>query len=261
MNDVTEKSPVEKLKALTDARIFLPSSGGSISTSEVLAFQMAHAHARDAVYSECDFPRIAEAAETDWGIQAVPVYSRAADKEIYLKRPDLGRQLSDESAQRVRQQAKSKSKVTLVAGDGLSAAAINDNLLPFLGAFLPLARTQGWDIQQLFLASQSRVALGDHIAAIMESEMVVMCIGERPGLSSTASMGIYFTYQPHQGCTDESRNCISNIRSGGLNSTEAAQKLHYLLSEAFRRKVSGVELKDDFQSDLIPQFDQDKALD
>ena len=259
MNDVANQSPIERLQSLTEARIFLPSSGGSISTAEVLAFQMAHAHARDAVYSKCDFAEIAKSIEVELNVNAIEVCSSAADRENYLKRPDLGRKLSDHSVDVVKQRGNAKTKIALVAADGLSAEAINCNFLPFLREFLPLAQGQDWEIPQVFLATQSRVALGDHIAELLESEMVVMCIGERPGLSSTSSMGIYFTYNPHQGCTDESRNCISNIRTGGLSSADAAQKLHYLLSEAFRRKLSGITLKDDFKSDLIPHFDPESS--
>jgi ethanolamine ammonia-lyase small subunit len=250
MSEVSKQSPIEKLKSLTEARIFLPSSGGSVATSEVLNFQMAHAQARDAVYSQANFAEIRSSAQAEFGIDAIEISSSANDREIYLKRPDLGRMLSGESVKVVEERGIRNPKVTIVVADGLSAKAIDDNFLPWLRDFLPLASNQSWNIEQIFLAKQGRVALGDHVAELLQSEMVVICIGERPGLSSTSSMGIYFTRQPKIGRTDESRNCISNIRAGGLSAAEAAQKLHYLLSESFRLKLSGVNLKDDFEATL-----------
>jgi ethanolamine ammonia-lyase small subunit len=133
----------------------------------------------------------------------------------------------------------------LVIADGLSALAIEKNTKPLLEELLPLIRQQNYSLAPVCIVTQGRVAIGDEIAFLLNSRMVVMLIGERPGLSSPDSLGIYLTYQPQIGLTDEKRNCLSNIRPGGLPYAFAAQKLIYLLNESFRRKLSGVQLKDD----------------
>jgi ethanolamine ammonia-lyase small subunit len=138
--------------------------------------------------------------------------------------------------------------VAFIVADGLSAYAIEKNIVPFLEAMLPLVDKSGWTRAPLILAAQGRVALGDEIGAIVGARLVVMLIGERPGLSSPDSLGIYLTYNPRAGLTDADRNCISNVRSEGLTYAEAAYKLHYLASEAVRRKLSGVNLKDDAEA-------------
>lgn len=234
------RDPWEELKRFTDARIALGRVGVSLPTSEVLRFGLAHAQAQTAVHSALDADRLASELRDH---EVIVVASAAQDREIYLKRPDLGRQLGEDSRQRLREAAISAGHDALfVLGDGLSPLALHKNAAPFLSAMWPLL--QGWRIAPLVIASQSRVALGDEIGEIMRAEIVAILIGERPGLSSPDSMGVYLTYAPRPGRTDAERNCISNIRPAGLSYAVAACKLHGLMTEARRLKLSGVRLKE-----------------
>ncbi|MDX2308438.1 MAG: ethanolamine ammonia-lyase subunit EutC [Hyphomicrobium sp.] len=244
---VTIENPWAHLRRLTPARIALGRSGISIPTSEHLAFQLAHARARNAVHHALDFAGLETRLASAWG----PVWrvaSGAPDRATYLQRPDLGRRLAPKSAEQLRSIASGPYDVAVVICDGLSAFAIERNIAPFLTAFLPLVEKSGWTRAPLILAEQGRVALGDEIGEILKARLMVMLIGERPGLSSPDSLGVYLTYGPKVGLTDADRNCISNVRTEGLTYDEAAYKLHYLASEALRRELSGVNLKDDAEA-------------
>jgi len=232
----------ESLKAFTAARIALGRVGDSIPLSESLAFKLAHAHARDAVYSMLDHERLIMGLQ-HLDLPVIQVKSRAETREQYLQRPDLGRLPDDSSAQLLKAQS-ADCDVSIILADGLSANAINKNGIPLIGALLPLLKGMGYRLAPVCLAEQARVALSDHISNALQAKLCVMLIGERPGLSSADSIGAYLTYQPRPGLTDESRNCVSNIRPGGLSFELAARKIFYLTQEAFRRKLSGVSLKD-----------------
>jgi ethanolamine ammonia-lyase small subunit len=171
------------------------------------------------------------------------VHSAAPDREHYLRRPDLGRRLSEESSEALRQVKLEPPEVVFVIADGLSAFAASKQSIPLLNAVC--SRLTDWTIGPVVVARQARVALGDEIGEILRTKLVVMLIGERPGLSSPDSLGIYLTYAPKVGCSDAQRNCISNVRPEGLNYDAAAHKLHYLLTHARRLGLTGVGLKDD----------------
>jgi ethanolamine ammonia-lyase small subunit len=188
---------------------------------------------------------------------AVEVHSAAPDRPTYLQRPDLGRRLSPASAKKLGAEVKGPFDIAYVVADGLSAYAVEKNIVPFLEAMLPLSDKAGWRRAPLIVAGQGRVALGDEIGSIIGARMVAMLIGERPGLSSPDSLGIYLTYKPKVGLTDADRNCISNVRAEGLSYAEAAYKLHYLASEALRRKLSGVNLKD--EAEALPRPEAGRA--
>jgi ethanolamine ammonia-lyase small subunit len=232
----------ESLKEFTAARIALGRVGDSIPLNESLKFKLAHAHARDAVYSELD-RKVLINDLADFGLPIVEIHSRAENRNQYLQRPDLGRTPDEQSCQTLKEHF-SSFDICLILADGLSASAINTNVIPLLKALLPLLRGMGYKLAPLCLAAQARVALSDHIANGLGATLAVILIGERPGLSSADSIGAYLTYQPKPGLTDESRNCVSNIRPQGLEFDPAAKKIFYLIREAFRRKLSGVELKD-----------------
>jgi len=244
-------SPWTHLRKHTPARIALGRSGVSLPTSEHLAFQLAHARARSAVHHALDLSRLASDLRRFGAM--VDVHSAAADRPTYLQRPDLGRQLSPASAAKLAAEVKGPFDVAYVIADGLSAYAIEKNINPFLEAMLAVSDRAGWKRAPLIVAEQGRVALGDEIGSIIGARLVVMLIGERPGLSSPDSLGIYLTYDPKVGLTDADRNCISNVRAEGLSYAEAAYKLHYLASEALRRKLSGVNLKD--EADALPKLE------
>lgn len=243
---VAKQDPWSKLRDFTDARIALGRTGGSLPTRALLAFQADHAMARDAVYAKLDTQQIEDrliALSGDFGADYVGGFSsQAEDRDIYLQRPDLGRQLAESTT------AEAKflipgSLLVLIA-DGLSATAVNQNARPFLEQWLPSIQ-DGWQGTLIFgYATQARVALGDQIAQLQGAEAVVVLIGERPGLSSPDSMGIYLTWAPSQTSNDAQRNCISNIRRAGLGYAAAARKLNYLLQESRRLNQSGVAIKD-----------------
>jgi ethanolamine ammonia-lyase small subunit len=243
---ITVTNPWAHLRRHTPARIALGRTGISMPTSEHLEFQLAHARARSAVHHSMDARKLAEDLSRFGSV--LEVESAAADRPVYLQRPDLGRRLAPASAEHLKAVAKGPFDVAYVIADGLSAFAIEKNIVPFLEAMLPVSDISGWSRAPLVLAKQARVALGDEIGALIKAKIVVMLIGERPGLSSPDSLGIYLTYGPRAGLTDADRNCISNVRAEGLSYAEASYKLHYLIGEALKRKLSGVNLKDEAEA-------------
>ena len=173
------------------------------------------------------------------------VHSAAADRHTYLNRPDLGRRLDEESRAQLRASGTRPADLLLVIGDGLSSYAVQRQALPLIRALLPYLQTLGINLAPVVLAHQSRVALGDDIGETLQARAVAMLIGERPGLSSPDSLGIYLTWQPHRQRLESERNCISNVRPEGLNYDAAAFKLAWLLEQAFLRRLTGVRLKDE----------------
>ena len=238
-----------RLAALTPARIGLGRAGASLPTHEVLRFGLAHAQARDAVHERLR-PDDLAAELAALGLETLQVESAAPSREAYLRRPDLGRALSEES--RIALAAHSGSfDLSIVIGDGLSATAIHRNARALLAALLPPLRARSLTLAPVVIATQARVALGDEVGEVLGARLVAMLIGERPGLSSPDSLGVYLTFAPRRGLTDEARNCISNIRPGGLGYDEAAAKLVWLAGEALLRSVTGVELKDESAARLF----------
>ncbi|MSQ19685.1 MAG: ethanolamine ammonia-lyase subunit EutC [Betaproteobacteria bacterium] len=232
------------LKARTAARIALGRSGGSLPTRPLLDFQLAHARARDAVHAPFDSGSLAlQAAQSD--VPVTCVQSRATDRTTYLQRPDLGRRLDSPSRERLAALHAQPADVAFVIADGLSTRAAERHALPVVALASTVLASWGWTMAPLIIATQSRVALGDEIGALLNAGLVAMLIGERPGLSADDSLGIYLTHAPSIGRTDTERNCISNIRPGGLTYAEAAHKLLYLLREARAGGLTGVALKDD----------------
>ncbi|MCO7626279.1 ethanolamine ammonia-lyase subunit EutC [Pseudomonas fluorescens] len=250
-----EKPPVDpqnpwlELRRLTPARIALGRTGTSLPTSAQLDFQFAHAQARDAVHLPFDHAGLS-AQLSERGRDSLLLHSAATDRNSYLQRPDLGRKLSDTSEQSLRDYAQANPggvDLAIVVADGLSALAVHRHTLPFLTRLEEQMSADGWSLAPVVLVEQGRVAIGDEIGQLLGAKMVVMLIGERPGLSSPDSLGLYFTYNPKVGLTDAYRNCISNVRLEGLSYGMAAHRLLYLMREACRRQLSGVNLKDEAQ--------------
>ncbi len=238
----------EKLKDFTDARIALGRTGGSLKTQELLAFRKDHALAKDAVWTPLDFTLLENELE-NMNLDFLRLGSEASDRETYIRRPDLGRKLSQESIAIIKNSNPSPADISILIADGLSANAISTHAIFFLEEFLPLV--DRFSLAPICLINQGRVAISDQIGELFSSKISIILIGERPGLSSPYSMGIYLTYNPKAGNTDEKRNCISNIRVGGLPYAYAAGKLAFLTSEALRLKLSGIDLKDTFDSQLL----------
>ncbi|MFP6557378.1 ethanolamine ammonia-lyase subunit EutC [Paraburkholderia sp. B3] len=237
-----EANPWDALRRYTRARIALGRAGSGLPTAPLLAFELAHAQARDAVQQPLDAPAL-HAALHERGLASLDVHSAAPDRDHYLRRPDLGRRLDAASLAALRSAVAQPADVVFVIADGLSSRAVATHALPLLDALLP--KLEGWRVGPLVVARQSRVALGDEIGESLRAAFVVMLIGERPGLSSPDSMGLYLTAAPRVGRTDAERNCISNVRPEGLGYAAAAAKLHYLLTRARALGFTGVNLKDD----------------
>jgi ethanolamine ammonia-lyase small subunit len=238
--------PWRQLRALTPARIALGRAGSSLPTAAHLDFQLSHARARDAVHQALDVAVLGEALRQA-GFAWLGVHSAAANRLQFLRRPDLGRRLDQDSKALVESVSRAGSTVdaAFVVADGLSARAAQDHAVPVLTGVCPRLLADGWQVAPVVVAEQGRVALGDEIGALLRARLVVILIGERPGLSSPHSLGAYLTWQPRPGRTDADRNCISNIRPEGLAYSSAAAKLQYLMGEARRRRLSGVALKDE----------------
>lgn len=235
-----------KLRQYTPARIALGRAGTSLPTKPHLEFQLAHARARNAVHHELDIPRL-EAALAARGFEHRVLHSAAGNRPVYLQRPDKGRRLNEASRAAVLEMPRPAEgyDVVFVIGDGLSSFAIEENAAAFLDVMVPPLKEQDWRIAPLVIVREARVAVGDEVGELLGARMVVVLIGERPGLSSPDSMGIYMTLKPRVGLTDEARNCISNVRREGLSYAGAAHKLMYLMTEARKRGHSGVLLKDE----------------
>jgi ethanolamine ammonia-lyase small subunit len=268
-------TPWDALRQFTSARIALGRAGVSLPTNAHLAFQLAHAQARDAVHLPLDATGI-QASLRALGPTALLFHSQACDRATYLQRPDLGRRLDAGSLQTLAQwRAKSQPGSTaashpesaafdlaFVVVDGLSALAIHQNAVPLVSAMLKRLKndsTQVWRIAPLSVVEQGRVAIGDEVGAALNASMVVVLVGERPGLSSPDSLGLYLTWSPCVGKLDAQRNCISNVRPAGLSIETAAQTLHRLLTQARFKQLSGVGLKDDADGTIAPQASESLA--
>jgi ethanolamine ammonia-lyase small subunit len=247
-DDAVTPSPWQSFRTLTPARLALGRAGSGMPTDEVLRFSLAHARARDAVWAELDVAQLQAALRAE-GWASLHLRSRADDRATYLRRPDLGRQLADGAAEHL-QAPVGPGEIAVVIGDGLSALAVQRHALPLLQAL----RSQAPELPLLPLvtvATQARVALADEIGAALGARLTLLLIGERPGLSSPDSLGIYLTFAPRKGRSDAERNCISNIHGEGLSPQPAAAKAAWLAREALRRGVSGVPLKDDSDLALV----------
>ncbi|MDR1780343.1 MAG: ethanolamine ammonia-lyase subunit EutC [Tannerella sp.] len=241
--NVLTYNPWGGLKQYTAARIALGRAGAGLPTDAWLGFKLSHAQAKDAVWLPFEKERIAEALRNA-GLASLNVASMAANRQEYLTRPDLGKRLNTQSITTLRNAGAKKADVLLVIGDGLSSTAMHAHAVPFVRCFMPYLDDLNKTAYPIVIAENARVALGDEIAQMLDAEIVVMLIGERPGLTSPDSMGIYLSWKPTSGCPDSERNCISNIRPEGLTYDRAAFKLAWLIENAFAIRRTGIELKD-----------------
>ena len=259
---VQNSDTVLDLRRYTPARVALDSTGISVTTRHALEFSQAHAQARDAVHSALALPSLL-AALRERGLTAMAVKSAVRDRIEYLRRPDLGRTLAPASASRLAESGNEMrlpgTSISIILADGLSAVAVERHAVPLLDALLPLlglggesssATSASWALLPVVVAGQARVALGDEIGAAFGADATVMLIGERPGLSSPASLGAYITWAPRPGRTDAERNCVSNIRMEGLDYGTAATKIAWIVTEARRLGLSGVQLRESWELPL-----------
>ena len=231
------------LRRFTPARVALGRAGTGLPTAAHLAFQAAHAAARDAVHAALDVGAL-RADLTDAGIDSLAVHSAAPDRRHYLLRPDLGRRLRPSDHATL---PRVPGSIVFVVCDGLSATAVQRHAEPLLRRVIPALGATA----PVVIAEQGRMALGDDIGQAMGAEAVAVLIGERPGLTAPDSLGVYLTWQPRLGRLDSERNCISNIRPEGLAIDAAADKLLWLIQEMRRLRLTGIELKDEQEISLV----------
>jgi ethanolamine ammonia-lyase small subunit len=241
--NIVEPDSWESLKAYTAARIALGRTGTAEPLQALLQFRLAHAHARDAVYAVLDQELLLHKLHS---LQqaAFVLHTQAANRSEYLQYPDRGRRLHAHAIDQLKAFNSTGYDICLVLADGLSATAINNHAIPVLKLLLPLFESARLSIAPICVVQEGRVAIGDECGHLLQAKLVAVLIGERPGLSSPDSLGVYLTYHPTPGLTDESRNCISNIRPEGLPYQAAAEKISYLINESLRLQLSGVALKD-----------------
>ncbi len=233
------------LRQHTPARVALGRTGHSLPTRRLLEFKLDHARARDAVYSVFDLKKM-EGQLTDLGLSSVRLQSQAEDRREYLLRPDYGRVLHSDSRREIKKLKQPENDLCIVVADGLSAVAVNTHAVEVVKLLLIKIRKVDWRLAPIAMVEQGRVAIADEIGEGLCSEISLILIGERPGLTSPHSLGAYLTHRPRAGLTDERRNCVSNIRPDGLPYERAAEKIFYLLQEMKTHQLSGVGLKDMF---------------
>jgi len=253
--DIVTENPWRILRRFTDARIGLGRVGVSLPTRELLNFQIAHAQARDAVHLPLDTDALAADLRGLDGLgDPLVLRTLAADRDDYLRHPPKGETLDDASVTALEDAGEEPPDLAIVIADGLSSFAVQNNTVPFLTAFLNTL--EGVSLSRPVIVTQGRVAIGDHVGRIMGARAVLVLIGERPGLSSPDSLGLYFTWAPETGLHDARRNCISNVRAAGLSHARAAQRAAYLYAEARKIDTSGVALKDRSAADEIDAGDR-----
>lgn len=241
-----------RLSAFTQARIALGHTGVSLPTKAQLKFNVDHALARDAVNTPLDTKALALDLQTRQ-IQTLLTHSAAANRTEYLQRPDLGRRLSHDAKKTLTdftEQHTANIDVAIVLVDGLSSIAVQRHSADLVASLLSALKDQNLTASPAIIVEQGRVAIGDEIGESLKARSVVLIVGERPGLSSPDSLGIYYTYAPKLGLNDAKRNCISNIRPAGLSIDKAVSKTIWLVQQSFKRELSGVALKDTSQQAL-----------
>lgn len=245
-DEIVTPNPWQSLRRFTSARIGLGRAGDSLPTEALLAFQLDHARARDAVHLPFEAGEVS-AQIAAAGHEVIAIHSDAESRAVYLRRPDLGRRLSAESRRVLEQRAAGEEgyDVVFVVADGLSALATHRHAAPLLIATAAALSGMGWRVAPVVVASQARVALADEVGELLRADQAAILIGERPGLSVADSLGVYLTYGPRRGRSDAERNCLSNIHGQGLSYEAAQATLIYLMSQARRLRLTGVELKDD----------------
>jgi len=240
----TAESAWAALRRFTPARVALGRAGGSLPTSALLDLRLAHARARDALARTLDEDNFVREIGVACGCSVLRLRTAAADLQEYLRRPELGRRLSAESAAALKEQ-RGDWDLAVIVSEGLSPLALQRHAAGVLRELWPMLKRDGWRVAPLCFVRRGRVAVEDEIGACLGTSVAVMLLGERPGLLSPDSLGAYLVYEPRPGKTDAERNCVSNINAHGLTHSDAARKLHWLLSEARRKRISGVRLKDE----------------
>lgn len=249
--DVPKLRSLNDLRALTPARVALGRSGSGLPTSALLAFTLDHARARDAVDAPLEADAVASGLAA-LGCETMRITSQTETRADYLRRPDLGRKLDPSSQAVLAARQALPCDLAIMIADGLSAAAVHAHAISLMRELLPRLQAARIGVGPVLIATGARVALGDEVGLFCKARMMLVLIGERPGLSAPDSLGAYITYDPKPGRTDAERNCVSNIHRAGLSYDEAAGKIVWLIGEGLARGLSGVALKDESGAGFLP---------
>lgn len=242
----------QRLRRFTNARIAIGRAGGSVPTSALLDFRLAHARARDALLRTLDESALTAALHKASGLPVEIGSSAAPDLGVFLGRPDLGRQLCDVSTEHLTAlRSEPPAELVIVVSDGLSSLAVENHAADVLAELVPALIQDGWSLAPIVFVRRGRVAVQDAVGTALGTAHALILVGERPGLGTPDSLGAYLVHQPRPENTDAQRNCVSNIHAAGLRPPQAAAKLRWLLNESRRRKLSGVDLKDESDRLLI----------
>jgi ethanolamine ammonia-lyase small subunit len=238
---------IEKIRARTPARVLADRTGASYRTVTQLQLRQDHAAARDAVRAEFDLKRdLSSEFLEQWKLFTIS--TMAASKEEYLRRPDLGRRLGEDARSQLATRCPLNADLQIVIGDGLSVTAVSTQVPPLLPVLAEKAQLRGWTLGQPFAVQYCRVGVMNDVGELLHSKVVVLLIGERPGLATTESLSAYMAYQPRTGHNDSRRNLISNIHSRGVSTEVAASRIVDLAEQMMRRQTSGVEIKEELPS-------------
>ena len=233
---------VKKVRAQTPARLLAGRSGAAYRTNTQLELREAHAAARDAVRAELDlFTNFGQDFVHKWNL--FEVCSRAANKDEYLLRPDLGRRLNDASGVEVARRCTAGHDLQVVIGDGLSVTAVALQVPRLLPLLYEGAKTRAWSVGEIFVIRHCRVGILNEIGALLRPKVAVLLIGERPGLATAESLSAYMAYQPTTSDTDANRNLISNIHARGVSPEHAAQRILNLAAAMMTTQKSGCQLR------------------
>jgi len=235
---------IERIRARTPARVLAERSGAAYRTGTQLELRQAHAAARDAVRAELDLERdLGPDFVQQWRLFSIS--TKAASKDEYLRRPDLGRRVDESARSKLLAQCPANADLQVVIGDGLSVTAVATQVSPLFPLIDQLARSRGWKLGRPFAVHYCRVGVINDVGELLKPKVVVLLIGERPGLATAESLSAYMAYQPRLGHNDSNRNLISNIHSRGVSTEAAASRIIGLAEQMMLRQTSGVELKED----------------
>ncbi len=244
---------IEKIRAQTSARLLAGRAGAAYRTTTQLELREAHASARDAVRCELDLDRdLGAAFVKQWNL--FEVSTQAADKDDYLLRPDHGRHFTDESRSAILQHCPGGKDLQVVIGDGLSIAAVSAQVPALVPTLCEAVKDRGWTFGQVFAIRHCRVGILNEIGELLRPQVVVLLIGERPGLATAESLSAYLAYEPRQSHTDAHRNLISNIHARGVLVPEASRRIIHLAERMRNRQTSGYSVREELPcgADRLP---------
>ncbi len=241
---------LQKIRARTPARLLAGRSGAGYRTGTQLELREAHAAARDAVRLELDLARdFGAAGARKWGL--FEVGTRATNKDEYLLHPELGRQFSSQSREKLVKNCSTGNDLQIAIGDGLSVTAVAVQVPPLIELLYEGARERKWSVGQTFVIRYCRVGILNEIGELLKPKVAILLIGERPGLATAESLSVYMAYRPQENHTDANRNLISNIHQRGVSAQQAAERLLNLAASMMSAQSSGFQLREE-----LPALDQ-----